>query len=85
METVVQVLQALEQSGTYDDQPDVDAYLRGLESRSSNLPDGLRICASRLSRAMYALRSRRAIVHKGSLDPSWYDHTPIVGGAMGLG
>lgn len=73
VETVVQSLQALERAGKYDTKPDVDRYLRELESRASTLPDGLRICAGRLSRAMYALRSKRAIVHKGQIDPSWYD------------
>ena len=82
VETAVQALQALEQGGNYDQKPDVDGYLRGLESRLSSLPDGLRICASRISRAMYALRSKRAIVHKGSLDPSWYDLRFLLSGAQ---
>jgi len=73
VESVVQALQALEQGGQYDKQPDVDRYLRGLESRSSTLPDGLRICAARFGRAMYSLRSKRSIVHKGAIDPSEYD------------
>lgn len=73
VETLVQVLQALEGAGTYEKQPKVDSYLRGLESRTSALPDGLRICASRLARAMYALRSKRNIVHKAEIDPAMYD------------
>lgn len=72
VETMVQALQFLE-SGQYDSQPKVDAYLRGLESQQTTLDDGLRICASRIGRSMYALRSKRGIVHKGTIDPSYYD------------
>jgi hypothetical protein len=72
-ETAVQALQSLERAGSYDAQPNVEGYLRGLESRASTLPDGLRICASRLARAMYALRSKRNIVHKALVDPTLYD------------
>lgn len=73
VETLVQALQALESSGKYDKKPDVDAYLRGLESRSSPLGDGLRICASRVGRAMCSLRSKRGVAHKGELDPNTID------------
>lgn len=82
VETVVQILQALENNGKYDQQPNVDGCLRGLESRTSTLPDGLRICASRLARAMYALRSKRSIVHKGAVDPSAYDLRLLYAGAQ---
>jgi hypothetical protein len=82
VETVVQVFQALEQGGTYDKKPNVDAYLRGVESRSSSLPDGLRVCASRLSRAMYALRNKRSIAHKGEIDPNLYDLRLLFAGAQ---
>lgn len=82
VETVVQGLQALENQGQYDDQPNVEGYLRGIESRQSPLPDGLRICASRLARAMYALRSKRNIVHKSDVDPSGYDLRLLYAGAQ---
>lgn len=72
VETFVQILQFLD-SGRFDANPKVDEYLRGLESRASTLDDGLRICASRIGRAMYALRSKRSIVHKGEVDPNKYD------------
>ncbi|HEY6293075.1 MAG TPA: hypothetical protein VI455_16105 [Terriglobia bacterium] len=61
VETLVQILQYLE-TGTYDQKPDVDGYLRGLESRPSKLDDGLRICAGRVARGLYAIRSKRNIV-----------------------
>jgi hypothetical protein len=48
VETVVQVLQALENGGKYDTHPKVDSFLKGIESRPGTLPDGLRICAARL-------------------------------------
>jgi hypothetical protein len=82
VETVVQSLQALENAGAYDKQPNVDAYLRGLESRQSSLPDGLRVCAARVGRAMYSLRSKRNIVHKSEVDPSSYDLRFLYSGAQ---
>ena len=85
VESVVQSHQAFERNGSYDAQPNVDLYLRGLESRQSSLPDGLRICASKLARAMYALRSKRTIVHKADVDPSGYDlhllYAPVPNGS----
>jgi hypothetical protein len=72
VETCVQVLQFLE-TGQYEPQPNVDKNLREMESRPSLLGDGLRICASRIARAMYALRNKRSISHKGEVDPNTYD------------
>lgn len=71
VETLVQIMQFLD-SGEYDAKPSVDEYLRNIESRNVQLDDGLRICAARVGRAMYALRNKRGIAHKG-LDPSSYD------------
>lgn len=73
VETLVQALQALESSGKYDRKPDVDAFLRGIESRPSPVGDGLRICAARIGRAMYSLRSKRGVVHKGEMAPNSID------------
>lgn len=82
VETVVQVLQAMENGGVYDAQPKVDTYLKNIESRTSTLPDGLRICAARLARSMYALRSKRNIVHKAQIDPGRYDLRLLYAGAQ---
>jgi len=82
VETVVQAMEALENNGQYRAQPEVDKYLRGVESRQSSLPDGLRVCAARLARAMYALRSKRNIVHKATVDPSGYDLRLLYAGAQ---
>lgn len=81
VETVVQVLQHLE-AGTFEEKPGVDAYLKGLESRNSGLDDDLRICASRLARAMYAFRNKRSILHKGAVDPNIYDLQLLHAGAQ---
>ena len=73
VETFVQILQHLE-TGTYDEaKPDVDEFLRRLDSRGSSLDDGLRICGARVGRAMYTLRNKRTIAHIGSVDPNLYD------------
>lgn len=72
VEYFVQALEHLE-TGKYSEKPDVDGYLKGLESRQSNLDEGLRICASRVARAMYSLRNKRNIAHISDVDPNIYD------------
>ncbi len=72
VETLVQSLQFLE-SGVFDAKPNVDATLMKFESAASILPDGLRVCAARVGRAMYTLRNKRNIMHKGEVDPNRYD------------
>lgn len=84
VETFVQCLEALEGAGTYSARPNVDRYLQGVESRRSTLPDGLRVCAARLARAMYSLRSKRNIVHKADIDPAGYDLHLLYAGAQWL-
>lgn len=73
IETVVQVLQFLE-AKKYDKKPNVDEYLRILESKQTLfLNDDLKICCSRVARACYTLRNKRNILHKGAVDPNIYD------------
>jgi len=72
IETVVQVLQYLE-TNRYDATPQVDSYLKTLESRASILPEDLRICCSRIARAAYTVRNKRNIAHKGTVAPNIYD------------
>ncbi len=72
IETFVQILQHLE-TGAYEAKPDVDEYLRKLDTRAAALDDGLRICAARVARAAYTLRNKRAIAHIGAVDPNTYD------------
>jgi hypothetical protein len=72
VESVVQALQHLA-SGTYDAHPNVDDYLRNADTRAVGLDDGLRICGARIARAMYTLRNKRNIAHKGAVDPNVWD------------
>ena len=72
VETIVQILQFFERS-SYDSKPDVDAYLKNLESRTTTLPDDLRICCARIGRSCYTLRNKRNILHKGLVDSNIYD------------
>lgn len=72
VETFVQILQYLE-LGEFDTNPSVDNYLRKLESRNSKVGDDLRVCAARVGRAMYTLRNKRNVAHKGDVDPNKYD------------
>lgn len=72
VETVVQSLQHLAR-GSYDTKPDVEDYLLRRAENESKLPEDLRICAVRIARAVYTLRNRRNIAHKGMVDPNSYD------------
>lgn len=74
VETTVQVMQTL--SGEHPDpdgKVDVDAFLRKCENGQANPPGDLRIAGARIARAMYGLRSKRNILHKGKVDPNLYD------------
>lgn len=72
VETVVQSFQHIAR-GSYDTKPDVEDYLFRRVENEGKLPDDLRICAARVARAIYTLRNRRNIVHKGMVDPNSYD------------
>jgi hypothetical protein len=81
VEVTVQILQFLE-SGKFGAKPDVDAYLRGLDSKPSTLDEGLRLCAARVARAMYTLRNKRNIAHLGPVDPNRCDLSYLVHSAQ---
>jgi hypothetical protein len=83
VETVVQVLQHLER-GTFDKKPDVDKFLRTLDSQQTNVGEGLKVCGSRVARAMYALRSKRNVVHKNDVDMNLVDLRMAVTSAQWL-
>lgn len=83
VESVVQALQYLER-GKYDSKPNIDRYLRTVESKPAPPPDGLRICGARVARAMYTLRSKRNILHKGEVDPNSFDLAFLLAGAQWL-
>lgn len=72
VETTVRALQHLD-DGAVQKKPDVDKYLRTLDSSGSTLDDGLKICASRVARSVYTLRNKRSIAHAGEVDPNTYD------------
>lgn len=80
VETFVQVLEYLH-AGSYSQKPDVDRVLREAESWAA-LDEGIRICAARVARAMYTLRSKRSIAHKGSVDPNPFDLQLLFGGGQ---
>ena len=81
METLVQMLEHLD-TGAHSKKPDVDEYLRTLESKAKKLPDGLRIIAARVGRSMYTMRNKRNIAHKGEVDPNRFDLEYLVRGAQ---
>jgi len=81
VETIVQILEFLD-TGTFSAKPNIEGFLKN-ESAAS-LDDGLRICGSRIARGMYALRSKRNILHKGNVDPNLYDLRYLLHGAQWL-
>ena len=72
VETFVQCLQQMA-SGTYDLKPNVDGYLSKKAENESSLPEGLRICATRVARSIYTFRNKRNIAHKNPVDPNTFD------------
>lgn len=72
VETFVQCLQHLA-TGKHDAKPEVDKFLDKHVESLAMLPEGLRICGSRMARAMYTLRNKRNIAHKNDVDPNSYD------------
>jgi hypothetical protein len=72
VETFVQCLQHMA-TGTHDIKPDVDGYLVKRIESESGIPEGLRICAARVARAIYTLRNKRNIAHKNLVDPNTFD------------
>jgi hypothetical protein len=56
-----------------DQKPNVDEYLNRKAELESKLPEDLRICAARIARAMYTLRNKRNVAHKGQMDPNTID------------
>ena len=79
VETFVQCIQYID-TGTYDTKLNIDKYL-GTQVENSQLPDGLRICAARVARAMYAFRNKRNIAHKNAVDANTHDLAFIHQGA----
>src|SRR5262245_23252986 len=72
VETGVQMLQHLLR-GTIEAKTRVDSFITMQDASPGKLPDDLRICMSRILRAMYALRNKRNISHKGEVDSNRYD------------
>lgn len=72
VESFVQCLQAIS-SGKHCGAPSVDDYLNNRVENDTTLPDGLRLCGSRVARSIYTMRNKRNIAHKGEIDPNRID------------
>ncbi|MBN9488251.1 MAG: hypothetical protein J0H44_13530 [Alphaproteobacteria bacterium] len=72
VETLVQCLQQMA-TGKHEAKPDVDGYLSKKVENEATLPEGIRICAARLARAIYTFRNKRNIAHKNPVDPNRFD------------
>ena len=72
VESFVQCLQAMS-SGTHCGTLSVDNYLKNHVENDTTLPDGLRLCGSRIARSIYTMRNKRNIAHKGEIDPNRFD------------
>ena len=51
----------------------VDHYLENHVENDTTLPEGLRLCGSRVARSIYTMRNKRNIAHKGEIDPNRTD------------
>jgi hypothetical protein len=80
VETFVQCLQFMAK-GKYDAKPEVDDYLSKKAENEMVVPEGLRICASRVARSIYTLRNKRNIAHKNPVDPNRFDLAMVYQGA----
>lgn len=72
VEVLVQSLQQIS-NGSFDDKPDVDAYLSKKVENEAKLPEALRICVPRVARSIYTLRNKRNIAHMNEVDPNAVD------------
>ena len=72
VESFVQCLQTMS-GGTHSVTPNVDDYLKNRVENDTTLPDGLRLCGSRVARSIYTMRNKRNIAHKGEIDPNKID------------
>ena len=51
----------------------IDHYLSNVVVHKEAMPEGLRICGSRIARAIYTLRNKRSIAHENDIDPNKVD------------
>ena len=51
----------------------VDEYLDRRVENEMGIPDGLRLCGSRIARAIYTIRNQRSVAHKNEIDPNRID------------
>ena len=72
VESFVQCLQEMS-GGQHSGAPNVDEYLKNRVENLTTLPDGLRLCGSRIARSIYTMRNKRSIAHKGEIDPNRID------------
>ena len=81
VESFVQCLQQMA-TGQHSGSPNVDDYLKNRVEHDTTLPDGLRLCGSRIARSLYTMRNKRNIAHKGEIDPNKIDLEFTYHGAM---
>lgn len=81
VESFVQCLQEMS-AGQHSGAPNVDDYLKNRVEHDVALPDGLRLCGSRIARSLYTMRNKRNIAHKGDIDPNQFDLEFTYHGAM---
>jgi hypothetical protein len=80
VEIFVQICQFLAK-GRFELHPNVEAFLSKEIENLTLLNDGVRICAGRIARSMYALRNKRSIAHKNEIDPNLYDLSYLLAGS----
>ena len=72
VETWIQAVQYLA-TGTWDRKPEVENFFRTAESSLPQIDEGRRVVGIRVARAVYAIRSKREVVHNGTIDSNSHD------------
>ncbi len=72
VESFVECLQEMS-NGQHSGAWTVDDYLKNRVENDTTLPDGLRLCGSRVARSIYTMRNKRNIAHKGEIEPKKID------------
>ena len=73
VESYVQCLRRITSGQSGATTEHIDHYLKNQAEQETSLPDGLRLCGTRIARSIYTMRNKRNIAHKAEIDPNRID------------
>ena len=73
VESYVQCLRRITRGQSAATTEHIDHYLKNQAEHETSLPEGLRICGTRIARSIYSMRNKRNIAHKAEIDPNRTD------------